>query len=287
MIDQVKRNLPRSMRSFTSKIRFEYRKATWRTRPLPEFIIIGVQKSGTSSMHDCLIQHPQLFSSPFRKEIHFFDKGALEEENSINIKNEAWYRAHFPSEQERGAGSRTFENTPNYLYNPLVPERIFNLIPEVKLIALLRNPADRAISHFFMCQRKNVEHLPMLEAFQQEEERIEKLSMEKNTGRELTQISYKSLGRYAEQLKIYLQFFPIERIMLLKSEEFFNDPHKSLRRVFDFVGVDPNFIVPNVTPRNVGMGKSEVPLVVSEYLDEYFTPYNHALYELTGQNFGW
>ena len=275
------------MRGFASKIRFEYRKATWRARPLPDFIIIGAQKSGTSSMHDYLIQHPQLYSSPFKKEIHFFDSSTHQKKTNSIKNGEIWYHAHFPSRRERGVGSKTFENTPNYLLHPLVPGRIFDLIPEVKLVALLRNPAERAISHYFMCRRKKTEPLPMLEAFQQEQARLEKALNDQGQENAFSRKSYLSGGRYAEQLERFFRFFPAEQILLLASEEFFIDPHKSLRRVFDFVSVDADFKVPNLTPRNVGTGRSEVSPAVREFLDEYFKPFNQALYDLTGQNFGW
>ena len=287
MIQQINHIFHRRLRKSADSIYFEYRKATWHARPLPDFIIIGAQKSGTSSIHDYLMQHPQLFTSPFKKEIHFFDSNVHYKKTNAHEKGENWYRAHFPSHRERGVGSKTFDVTPTYLFHPLVPGRIFNLIPGVKLIALLRNPSERAISHYFMNQWKNAEHRPMLEAFQQEQARLETVNIEMDYGNEIYGESYKLGGHYAEQLERYRRFFPANQMLLLGSEEFFKDPYKSLHRVFDFVGVDADFKVPNLTPRNVGRNKTEIPHAVRRYLDEYFKPYNQALYELTGQNFGW
>ena len=286
IIHLIKFIRPHRLQKFVARKYFKYCETTWRQRPLPDFIIIGAQKSGTSSLHGYLCQHPQLFSSPFKREIHFFDSSVHKRETDNYEKGESWYRAHFPSQRELDVDSRIFEATPLYLFHPLVPERIFNLVPEIKLIALLRNPTERAISHYYMNMRKNVEPLPMLEAFQQEEARLKNVINEQDYRNELFfRISYKSRGRYAEQLERYLKYFPLKQILLLGSDEFFNDPQASLRRVFDFVGVDPGFKINDLTPRNVGKNKSDVPPAVREYLNEYFLYPNQALYELTGINF--
>jgi hypothetical protein len=279
--------LPGRLREFSRRKSFEYREATWRDRPMPDFLIIGAQRSGTSSLYEYLREHPQLVSSSLKKEIHFFDSGAQKATDNYE-KGESWYRAHFPRKQHLAAESKIFEATPLYLFHPLVPERIFKLAPETKLIALLRNPTDRAISHYFMTRRKNHEDLPMLEAFRQEEERLKKVLKGQDYKNEIfVRYTYKSRGRYREQVDRYLQYFPMQQILLLRSEEFFSDPHETLRQVFDFVGVDAGYKVGDVAPRNIGRSKSEIPGAVNDYLNEYFRPHNQALYELTKINFGW
>jgi hypothetical protein len=287
IISKIRYIRPGRLRQFIYNKYFEYCETTWRDRPLPGFLIIGAQKSGTTSLFHCLRQHPQLISSPLKKEIHFFS--TLKWRKNANFeKGESWYRAHFPRQQDLGVGSITFESTPDYLFHPLVPERIFNLMPQTKLIAILRNPTERAISQYFMELRKNREPLSMLEAFQQEEARLEKAISEQDyQDRFFIQLSYKSRGRYAEQIERYLQFFPTQQILFLSSEEFFLDPQESLRCAFDFIGVESSFKVPNLAPRNVSKNKSDIPLEVYAYLNEYFRPYNQVLCQLTGKNFGW
>jgi len=275
------------LKKFARRLDFAFRKATWRDRPLPDFLIVGAQKSGTTSLHAYLSQHPQLFSSPLKKEIHYFDGGKHRKSDSF-AKGEIWYRAHFPSQRELSAGSRVFEASPLYLFHPLAAERIARLAPRTKLIALLRNPVERAISHYLSTKRRKFEPLPMLEAFQKEEERLEQVLAGRDFKNELyIRYTYKSRGRYQEQLDRYRRYFPAQQILLLSSEEFFNDPHESLKRVFDFVEVDAGFRVGDVTARNVGGSKDEVPSSVHEYLMDYFRPYNRALYEQTGRDFGW
>ncbi|MGH9436880.1 MAG: sulfotransferase domain-containing protein, partial [Terriglobia bacterium] len=265
----------------------KYRQRTWQNRALPDFIIIGAQKAGTTSLFSYLRQHPQLLPSCV-KEIHFFDGGLNPNIDNFG-KGQAWYRAHFPLRKNLGADQKTFEASPLYIFNPLAPRRIFELIPEVKIIALLRNPTERAISDYFHERRGNRESLPIYEALQQEDKRLESVINSKDFKNSVfIRHSYKSRGLYKEQLERYLGFFPRQRILLLGSEKFFADPNEALRRVFEFVEVEPEFKVKNLKPRNVSnASRSEVAADVYEYLDSYFLPHNQALYELVGENYGW
>ncbi len=148
---------------------WEYRQATWRTGSLPDFIIIGAQKSGTTSLYSYLSQHPQLLPS-IHKAVHFFD-GGLDESADNFEKGEAWYRAHFQLRMH--AHERTFEASPLYIFNPLAPKRIYDLVPEAKIIAVLRNPTERAISQYFHEKGgKNRDPLSIREALREEETRL-------------------------------------------------------------------------------------------------------------------
>ena len=148
---------------------WEYRQATWRTGSLPDFIIIGAQKSGTTSLYSYLSQHPQLLPS-IHKAVHFFD-GGLDESADNFEKGEAWYRAHFQLRMH--AHERTFEASPLYIFNPLAPKRIYDLVSEAKIIAVLRNPTERAISQYFHEKGgKNRDPLSIREALREEETRL-------------------------------------------------------------------------------------------------------------------
>jgi hypothetical protein len=277
------------MRFFHKRVRklgFRYRQLTWKKRALPDLIIIGAQKAGTSSLFFYLRQHPQLVPS-WTKEVHFFD-GGLSPRSDTFAKGEAWYRAHFPLRKELSAQQKTFEASPIYIFNPLAPKRIFDLVPEVKIIALLRNPTDRAISQYFQERRRKKERLEMDEAFQQEEKRLGPAIQERDyKNHAFIHHAYKSRGRYKEQLERYFSYFPRQQMLIIRSEDFFVAPHKTLREVFEFLRVDADFTVKDLTPRNVGKSKSTVPADVREYLNSYFRPHNQALYDLLGQNYGW
>jgi hypothetical protein len=264
----------------------QYRETSWRLRPLPDFIIVGAQKSGTTSLYSCLGQHPQIFP-PSRKEVHYFDGGRHPGTDNFG-KGEKWYRAHFPLRMRMSAGARTFEASPLYMFNPVVPERIFNVIPGARLIAVLRNPTERAISHYFHEKRQGRESLPVMEAMQQEEQRLGPAIASKDySSVTFIHYSYKHRGLYREQLERFFSFFPRQQVLVLSSEEFFGEPDNALRKVFDFVGVDTGFRVATQRLRNAGSNKSEVSPDVYNYLNDYFSPHNEALYELLGEHYGW
>lgn len=268
------------------KLAWSFRRATWRQRGLPGCIIIGAQKSGTTSLFYFLSQHPQLLP-PFYQEVHYFD-GGLDPCIDTYQQGPAWYRASFPLKKQLNRGARTFEISPLYIFNPLVPARINETLPEVKLIALLRNPADRAISHYFHEKRKGRESLPILEAFEQEEERLKEVKARRDyKNRIFINYSYKSRGLYAEQLKKYYARFSPDQILVLKSEDLFSHTMETLREIFGFMGVEQNFKPKNVAPKNVGENKMAVNQKVLDYLNEYFAPHNKSLYDLLHRDFGW
>lgn len=264
----------------------KYRQATWRQRPFPDFIIIGAQKSGTTSLYHYLAQHPQIKPS-YEKEVHFFDGGLSPDVDNYE-KGPAWYRAHFPLRTKTSEPHKTFEATPSYIYNPLVPRRIADLIPTVKLIALLRNPTERAISHYFFEVRREHESLPIMEALKAEEERLRPV-IERNDYKNniFRQHAYKSRGLYHEQLKRYLQHFPVENLLVINSERLATEPDITLRQIFEFVGVDADYVVKDLKAHNVGVNRRTINPDVYYYLDEYFRAPNQVLYELVGENYGW
>ncbi len=148
-----------------------YREFSWQSRSQPDFLIIGSQRSGTTSLHAYLKQHPQIIPA-IKKEIYFFD-GGLDPDEDTYSKGESWYRAHFPKLKSIRKDQQVFEATPLNIFNPLAPQRIAQSIPKVKLIAILRNPTERAISHYFHEKWRGRESLAILDAFIAEEYRLE------------------------------------------------------------------------------------------------------------------
>ena len=282
-----KRLTPKSIkRVLIYKIIMPYRLATAKKRALPNFIIIGAQKSGTTSLHNYLSQHPQLLAAS-RKEVQYFDGGLIPEINTFK-KGENWYRSHFPLIKKLGKNCQTFDANPNYIFNPVVPKRIFKLIPNAKLVVVLRNPTERAISHYFHMERKNFDTLPMLEAMKEEENRLKEiLEHEDYKNRSFRRHSYKLRGHYKEQIERYLKYFSKEQIHIISSEEFFNHPEKALKNIFNFIGVDSSFKVKDLKPKNVSENRNKVNNVVYSYLDSYFSTHNKALFNLIEKKFDW
>jgi hypothetical protein len=286
VMDVLRRTTPGSIRPYARRLLWKYRKATSARRPLPDFIIIGAQKSGTTSLFSYLSQHPQLVPSS-TKEVHFFDGGVDPEIDNFRL-GESWYRAHFPLGASMRGDWKSFEASPLYIFNPLVAGRMHRLLPEAKLIALLRNPTERAISHYFHVKRRRQEPLSLSEAVTVEEERLRPIFEREDYKNEVfINHSYKSRGLYDEQLARFQRLFPHDHMLVLSSEEFFRDPQRCLRQVFRFVNVDADFKVPGLEAHNVADNKGSIDEEIRVQLDKFFLSHNQRLYERLGRDFGW
>lgn len=263
-----------------------YRRLTSPLRSLPDFIIIGAQKGGTSSLFHYLSQHPQIEPSSV-KEVHFFD-GGLDPKVDTYAKGVSWYRKHFPLRMNLKRDCIAGEASPLYLFNPLAPARISGLLPDVKLIVLLRDPTERAISHYFHEKRKKRESLPLMEALEREESRMRPvIEAGRLRSKDYIHHSYKSRGLYLAQIERFLKFFRREQLLIVSSEDFFEQPQNILRQVFEFLEVDDSYEVQDMKPMNVGHNRTDAPAEAYDYLREYFLPHNKLLYEFLGRDFGW
>lgn len=278
---------PKWLRRLKGQIVFAYRKQTWKSRANPGFLVLGAQKAGTSSLSGYLGQHPSLYPSS-RKEMHFFSGGTDQRTDKYEL-GERWFRAHFPKRSQMSKEAKAFDNSPTYLFNPLCPERIARQIPDVKMIVLLRNPTQRAISHYFHEFNRNRETLPIQSAMECEEERLREALANQDFRHPAVKLhSYKLRGHYREQLQRYFDIFPRQQLLVLRSESMFEDPGSVVRQVFEFLEVDPELDGIDYTPVNTGDATTaDVPDSTVRYLDDYFAPLNHSLYELLGEDFRW
>ncbi len=282
----LKHSLPGWMKEFLRSIVIRSRQLVWPWRSPPHILILGAQKAGTTSLYNYMAQHPQIFPG-YHKEIHFFDGGLQQEADSYS-KGPAWYRAHFPLKRKLGVNGKTLEASPLYLFHPLAPKRIREMVPQVKLIAILRNPTERALSHYFHEERGPMETLPVLEALQAEESRLDPILKNKDYKNNMFgHYSYKKRGVYHEQIERYLKYFPREQILILNCEKFFSEPLDTLKRVFEFVGVDSGYHIKDLKPLNVSSNRSKIDPEIYKYLDDYFRPYNEKLYKLIGESYDW
>ena len=212
---------------------------------LPDFLGVGTQKGGTTYLYELLKRHPQVFLAE-PKEQHFF---------SLHWQRGAdWYRSQFASEQESQICG---EITPYYLFHPEAPARIQSLLPNVKLIVLLRDPVERALSQYFHSRRLGLDHLDLEEAFAAEADRL------KNSVEALKQglphishqqHSYLSRSRYEEQLKRYGLHIASNQILLLKSEDLFLETELIWGKIMEFLGLNSS-ICPQLNPVYQGHGE--------------------------------
>jgi hypothetical protein len=264
------RHLPKRT---AKEVRGVYNLATARDRSLPSFVIIGAQRCGTTSLYHYLAQHPQIIPSRTR-EVHYFDRHYE--------KGELWYRSHFPLQSQVRCNVATGESTPYCLCHPHAARRIRETVPDAKLIVLLRDPTDRAISHYFHEVKKGREELPIMQALMAEEARVggerKRMAEDEHYFSRLHQsFSYKERGIYIEHLCNYSSFKDEGRLLIIKSEKFFEQPREVLQKVFAYLGVDSTFICPDVEPRNIGSNRWRVDDAVRQYLDDHFAPYNERL----------
>lgn len=245
-------------------------------------LIIGAQKGGTTSLFQYLVQHP-LVLPPLRKEVHYFDFNYA--------RGVQWYRGHFPYVHRLRGGAVTLDASPYYLVHPLVPERVAELLPQVKLIALLRNPVSRALSHYHHEVRGGREPLSFAEALDCESERLageeERLQNDSDYySPNHHRYSYTRRGVYAEQLRRWLQYFPRSQLLVLQSERLFRDPAATMAVVRDFLGLPSHPLELKKPFRPAAYDRTLSPELRTR-LTTYFEPYNRELYRLLGQEFDW
>jgi hypothetical protein len=243
-------------------------------RALPTAVIIGAQKAGTTSLHRYLSEHPDV-GVPNAKEVHYF---SIRSDNHMD-----WYRAHFPLQ---GEAPIVLESSPSYLFHPRAAERVHRALPQVKLIALLRNPVDRAYSQHQMNFRKGIEPLSFEEAIAAEPERLRQSEASSDEDwRTMSYIAYLKRGLYAEQLQHWLELFPREQLLILRSEAFFQRPEEGVQRTLDFLGLEP-WHPDHYQIHNPG-DYDDLQSDTRARLSKHFAPHNQRLYQLLGEDFGW
>lgn len=239
------------------------------------FLIIGTVKGGTTSLYAYLTQHPQILPA-IRKEVDFWD-----DRYGNFARGLEWYRAHFPIVSP-GAGI-TGEATAMCFTNPLASIRLAGIFPDTKLIVLLRNPIDRAISHYYMKVSKGWEHRPLEVALQAE---LDFLNTHLEPDWQSANMpSYVLDGVYVRQLRNWWQSFPTTQFAIFKSEDFFTDPASIVERVFEFLEVPPHPLA-SYPIENQGY-YSQVSPSVRQQLREFFQPYNRELETLLARKFDW
>jgi Sulfotransferase domain len=268
-----------------------------RGRVLPDFLVTGAAKCGTTSLFEWICKHPFVVrpttNGRARKELLYFDYNFH--------RRQDWYRAHFPLERdrrefERACGRRflTGEATATYLTSYWAPARIAELLPNAKLIVTMRNPIDRAYSAFQMSKREQLEKCETFEAALALE--AERLAPEEARVRAdarynpplpppLGYWSYLQRSRYAEHVERWLEFFPSGQFLFLKFEDLAAHPQRTLDAVYEFLGL-PSHNLEDFPKLNAAEYASMTPETRAHLVD-YFRPYNERLRQLTGINFGW
>lgn len=228
---------------------------------LPKFMIIGVPKGGTSSLLGWLATHPKLWCHP-RKELHFFD--------GDYSHGAAWYSSHFPLFDPQ-FHIRCGEATPNYFQQPACPQRIRELLPFVRLVILLRDPLQRALSWLYHLQRFEGLVGNPSQLLENELDELESLEPSFITSSGFRWPNAIHGSCYNVPLQRWLDLFPREQLLILRSELLFDSPGSTLKHVADFIGVDAEWNWGELNPFNVNpLPYSKLPDHLIERLQSFF-----------------
>jgi len=270
--------VPEPVRKVARNAVWTFGRLTARRRPLPDFLVIGAQKAGTTALYAYLRWHPGI-AGPSWKEVSFFDRHWW--------RGEAWYRGQFPLR----AGERLVgEASPSYLFHPLAPERARSLVPGAKLVALLRDPVDRAYSQYQHEVALGREPLSFEDALAAEDERlvgeVEHLIADTRAfSRAWWDHTYTARGRYAEQLERWLEAFPSEQLLVVRTEELGERPAETYASILAFLGAEPHELpdYPRVFDRDYEPMRAETRAALAAT----FAEPNRRLEALLGRELGW
>ena len=292
MKELIKSAAPRAAREQVRSLLVRYGEHTSDQRPLPDFLVIGTKRGGTTSLWRYLIQHPlvpRLFPAWNTKTSHYFEDNFA--------RGEAWYRSHFPTVKQREAlerkhdgPSKVGEAAPLYMFHPLAAGRVAELMPQARMIVLLRDPVERAYSHWKERRTEGKEPLGFADALAAEPARTagEKARLITEPGyvsEAYDWYSYRARGRYLEHLEPWLDRFPREQFLFLPSETFYRSPAESYAQILAFIGL-PAYELPSYDVFNDRPSKGMDDDVRAE-LTEYYRPYNAALSERLNVQVEW
>lgn len=278
----------------------------------PSFLIVGAQKSATTSLHRYLRQHP-LIDSPLVKEIRYFCHDANYEKGHQHYHNYFVYAKH-PFRKKKLKDLITFEATPENLYFPFVPERIAAYKPDMKIIIALRNPVSRAYSAWNMLReiRALYNKLPI-----KPKRRITR-SYQKGITNNFAQVVFKSKefpsfeqmvynefkaiqqgtthlepsvvrrGIYHEQIERFYQYFDKDQVLILESNEIKSDLLNQLNLILTHIGLPPyHWNNLDATPSHTRKYVASMSEDIKQQLQTFYAPHNEKLYQMLGKNYNW
>src|ERR671921_552535 len=273
------RNLPAPMKRVVHLGSRSYGRITAPARMTPSFLICGGQRCGTTSLYRALSQHPVVLKAVLHKGVHFFD--------TSYHRGLPWYRAHFPMqrsadkiEQRYGVPAQTFESSPYYMYHPQAAARIARDLPGTRLIALVRDPVERAYSQH---------HHEVARGFEQERDFGNALALEPaRLHRQEERLAqdpayysfahqhhaYRARGEYARYLGGMAQHVGRERIHVVESERFFADPDEVYDEVLHFLGLPADLERPEFERHNARPRQSDMDPAIRSELSAHYAPHD-------------
>ena len=260
-----------------------YARATSSLRMLPDFLIVGAQRAGTTSLYNYLAQHPDVGRVRLGKGVHYFDTNPT--------ASVGWYRSHFPLDPAKIPLKRkpasVGEGAPYYMFHPMAPERIDAVLPNVKLIAILRDPIERAHSQWVHETARGFEELPFGEALRAEDDRLrgEEVRLRQDPGaysHSHQHHSYAARGQYAPQVERLWERFGRDRVMIIPAPRLFSDAAGVYRDTLAFLGLRPFEAVYEV---HNARSYPAIEPDLAAYLGDKFAESNERLVDMLGADF--
>jgi Sulfotransferase domain len=255
-----------------------FARATAPLRMLPNFLIVGAQRAGTTSLYNYLAQHPDVGRVRLGKGVHYFDTNATE--------SMSWYRSHFPLDGHKlpipGRPQHVGEGAPYYMFHPAVGERIDQALPGVKLIAILRDPVERAHSQWAHETARGFETLPFEERDRLAGEEDRLIADPSAYSHSHQHHSYVARGQYAPQVERLWERFGKERVLVLPATHLFERPAKAFAETLKFLSLSPFS-----TTYEVHNARSYSPIApeTKRWLQGEFAESNARLVEILGPDF--
>ena len=286
---ELRKRMDLRLRPYAGPVVRRVGKLTSRFRVPPSVLVVGTQRGGTTSLFRSLRQHPGFLGPTHRKGVHYFDVEYF--------RGPEWYLGHFPLRARVSIRERALsmpivvgEASPYYMAHPLAARRIREQLPAVRVIALLRDPIERAYSAYSHEQARGYERRPFDVAIRSEpgEMAAEVARTLADTGYHsdaLRHNAYLTRGHYVDQLERLEQELGREQILVLDSHRFFSEPEEQFERVLDFIGLPSHAGIShdchNASPR--------LPLTpeLRKELDVHFAPFDTALQQWLGWTPSW
>lgn len=286
IVQGLKNGAPQWLKDASNAATRRYAQLTVQDRPGPDFLISGTKRGGTTSLFNYLLMHPGVMglypqvrgkksTDYFFKELH---------------RGENWYRSHFQTETYRRLRANQLgyrpiggEASPYYMWDPRVAGRIRSIAPQVKSILLLRDPVERAWSHFQERVQNGVEPLDFVSALSAEDDRmVSEYQAIADGAQEYTEAldfyPYRERGNYLPQVKNWFESFDKDQVLVMRSEDMYQDVNGAFNKVCDFLEI-PHFILPNTKTFNARKKSSKMPLEARERLESYFRDKNRDLFD--------
>lgn len=276
----VRRSAPTALKRAGRKAATSLGTVTARWRPEPSFLLVGAQRCGTTSLFRALIAHPEIVSATYHKGVNYFD---------VNYgRGPSWYRAHFPI--DRGRQRQCFDASGYYMFHPHAPRRILQDLPGIRIVAMVRDPVERAYSAYQHEFARGFESEPFPRALELEAQRVEPELARMQADEDYQSMvhrhqAYRRRGHYADQLQPFVAGLGRSRVHVVESERFFAEPEQEYTRLLEFLGV--RIQMPARFDRYNARSRAPMEESLREELIDYFGDHDRQLSELLGRTPVW